>query len=84
MTRERWVDVPMFRISVHNQHFSACNEQELATVELARKQAIKGALQIGMTEVTEEKQFFGAEVCIDSDGKQLGRFIVSIGVSPLL
>lgn len=75
--------MPVFRISVVNEHFSASNAHDLPSVEVARAEAIKGALQIGTSEICEGKSLFGAEVCVEHEGERLGRFIVSIGVSPL-
>lgn len=73
----------IFRISVVNQHFTACNEQVLPTVAEARAQAIKGALQIGIAEVSEANPYFGAEVSVGNKSGCLARFVVSIGVSPI-
>jgi hypothetical protein len=64
-------------------HFTASDEYDPPTVQVARNQAIKGALQIGASEVGENRPFFGAEVVVESDGERLARFVVSIGVSPL-
>ena len=75
--------VPSFRISIVNQHFRASNEHDLPSVEAARREAIKGALQIGTSEVGVDRPFFGAEVSIDSDGESVGRYVVSVGVSSL-
>ena len=75
--------VPSFRISVVNQHFRSCNEQELPTPDAARSEAIRAALEIGATEVCIDRPFFGAEVSIESDGESVGRYVVSIGMSSL-
>ncbi|MFL6723012.1 MAG: hypothetical protein ACJ8FC_07035 [Sphingomicrobium sp.] len=75
--------MPLFKINVVNEHFTSSDEYDLPTVQVARNQAIKGALQIGAGEVGDGKPFFGAEVIVESDGERLARFIVSIGVSPL-
>lgn len=42
-------DMPAFSISVINKDFEARNEQELPSLEAARAEAIKGALQIGIS-----------------------------------
>ena len=72
-----------FRITVINEHFRTCNDHELASVEAARKQGIKAALAIGADEVNSGKPFFGAEVRIEDGDEKFGRFVVSVGVSPL-
>ena len=75
--------MPTYRINVVNQHFRSSNEQVLPSAEAARDEAIRGALQIGAAEVCTDRQFFGAEVSIESDGEATSRYIVSIGVSSL-
>lgn len=80
---KRSTGVPLFRIKVINQHFRSSNEQELPSPDVARSEAIKGALQIGAAEVGADRPFFGAEVCIEHDGESVGRYVVSIGVSSL-
>ena len=78
-----YVAMPTFRISVVNKTFSACEEHELATAGEARTQGIKGALAIGCDEVAKGKEFFGAEVKVEKDEVLLGRFVVSVGASPI-
>lgn len=75
--------VPTFRISITNQHFRSSNEQELPSADVAHTEAIKGALEIGTTEICTDRPFFGAEVCIEQEGEFIGRYVVSIGVSSL-
>lgn len=75
--------MPIFNISVVNQHFSSSNEQELPTFEDARARAIKSALRIGIEEVSEAEPLFGAEVVVGNESERLARFIVSIAVSPI-
>jgi hypothetical protein len=75
--------MPTFLISVLNETFSACEEHELTTATAARDEAIKGALAIGSDEVVKGKQFFGAEVKIEHGDELIGRFVVSVGASPI-
>ena len=75
--------VPCYRISIVNHHFRASNEHDLPSADAARTEAIKGALQIGTSEVCMDRPFFGAEVSIESDGEPVSRYIVSVGVSSL-
>ena len=75
--------MPLFNISVVNQTFETENEHELPTEEAARKQAIRGALEIGIEEVGESEQLFAAEVKVEHEGKKLARYFVSVGVSQL-
>jgi hypothetical protein len=73
----------LFRISVVNATFSACDEHELSTISDARLEAIKSALAIGSEEVTKGKEFFGAEVKIEESDTLVARFVVSVGASPI-
>ena len=75
--------MPPFRISVINQHSASSDEHHLLTAEDAEREAIKAALEIGIDEVINGNPFFGAEAKVEHDGQLVGRYIVSIGVSPL-
>jgi hypothetical protein len=75
--------VPLFRISVLNETFSACGEHELATASDAKTEGIKGALAMGSDEVSKGKQYFGAEVKIEEGDELVGCFVVSVGASPI-
>ena len=75
--------MPVYRISVINESFTASNEYELASVAAAQSYAVKGALNIGTDEIVAGKSFFGAEVKIETDGEPVVRFMVSVGASPL-
>lgn len=82
-TRERYVCVPTYRITVINQTFRACDDHELASFDLARVQGIKAALEIGSDEVAKGNPFFAAEVLIADGDETLGRFVVSMGASSI-
>lgn len=75
--------MPLFRISVVNENFSASDEHELANASDARKEGLKGALAIGADEVANGKRFFGAEVKVEQDGYLVERLVVSVGASPI-
>ena len=49
----------------------------------ASGQAIKGALEMGIAEISEANPFFGAEVSVGNGNEALARFVVSIGISPI-
>ena len=80
---ERYILMPMYRITVVNQTFSASNHHECPSTDAARKHGVRAALAIGSDEVTNGKPFFGAEVRVEQGDETLGRFVVSIGASPL-
>ena len=75
--------MPTFRITVINEKFSATDDHELASRDEAHRHGVKGALAIGADEIWNGKRFFGAEVKIEEGGEVVGRFVVSIGSSPL-
>jgi len=75
--------VPLFRITVVNKNFSACDEHDLGTTDEARTEGIKGALAIGSDEIVNGKEFFGAEVKVERDNQLVGRFVVSVGASAI-
>jgi hypothetical protein len=75
--------MPKFRIRIVNSAFSAEEEQEVPDFEAAKREGLKGALNIGVDQVLKGEPFFGAEVSVDSEGDQRVRFLVSVGASPL-
>lgn len=75
--------MPTFRITVTNQTFSASDDHELASLADATRQGIKAALDIGTDEVANGKPFFGAEVHVEEGDETLGKFVVSVGMSPI-
>jgi hypothetical protein len=75
--------MPIYVIRVVNATFSGDEEQELADIDAARREGLKGAFQIGVDEVLRGTPFFGAEVRIEQNDELLNRFVVSVGASPL-
>ena len=75
--------MPTYRISIVNEHFSASDEQEARDVVDAWKQAIGSAIAIAGDQVSHGNPFFGAEVTVDQGNKRIGRYVVSIGATPL-
>jgi hypothetical protein len=75
--------MPTFRVTVLNETFESCNQHEASTVSDAYQRAIKGALEIGIEEISKGKSFFGAEVKVESGDVLVGRYVVSVGASPL-
>lgn len=73
-----------YRISVINQTFRASDHHELPSFEAARTHGIKAALEIGTEEVMNGSPFFGAEILVEDGEELLGRFVVSIGATPLM
>ena len=76
--------MPTFQINIVNETFTSSNNHEGLTLDDATAQALKGALDIGTDEIVRGKQFFAAEVTVASANEVVGRFIVSVGASPLV
>ena len=74
--------MPKYLIQLVNDEFRAENEEEHPDAEAAAKEAIRGALEVGVEQVLAGKPFYGAEVTI-ADGNSRERFVVSVGASPL-
>jgi hypothetical protein len=75
--------VPLFRITVTNRTFTACDDHDLPSFDAARMQGIKAALDIGSDEVASGNPFFAAEVMVAEGDETLGRFVVSVGASSI-
>lgn len=75
--------MPTYGISVVNEEFTSHDEIECADQEAARKHAIAGALAVGAEQVAAGKAYFGAQVIIHLDGKELAQFVVSLGATPI-
>lgn len=75
--------MPSFHITVLNKDFCSTNQHECADVGAARQAAIKGALEIGIDHLGEDKPFFGAEITVEEENKRVGHYVVALGFSPL-
>lgn len=75
--------MPTFRITVINQHFRACDDHDLESLAAATREGVRAALQIGTDEVANGKPFFGAEVRVAEGETICGKFVVSVGMSPI-
>jgi hypothetical protein len=75
--------VPNFQIKIINDTFKASNHEELADMEAAKSQALKGGLEIGAEKILTGAPVFVAEVIV-ADEHDRQRFVVTIATSPLL
>ena len=75
--------MPNYRISVVKKHFRTSDDFDVANVEMARAQALRGALEIGVDEVCNGAMFFGAQISIECEGAEPERVVIAIGASPL-
>ena len=74
---------PTFSVSIVNEHFAASEEQEAPDVVRAWQKAIRSAVVIAGDQVSHGNPFFGAEVTLEQGNKRLGRYVVSVGATPL-
>ena len=72
-----------YHVTIVNEHYSSSNEHECDNVPNAWKQAIKGALEIASEEVSHGNPLFAAEVVLDEGQNRIGRYVISVGASPL-
>ena len=75
--------MPTYRLTIVNEHFSSSSEQESSDVVKAWQKAIRSALTIAADEVSHGKPLFAAEVTLDEGNKRIGRYLVSVGATPL-
>jgi hypothetical protein len=75
--------MPKYRITIVNEHFSQDGEQDAADNIEAWKSAISSAITIAADQVSHGNPFFGAEVTLAQGNKQIGRYVVSVGATPL-
>jgi hypothetical protein len=74
--------MPKYLVRVTNDEFRVEAEEEHPDAAAAAKEAIKGALEVGVEQVLLGKPFFGAEVSV-ADGDNHERFVVAVGATPL-
>jgi transcription elongation GreA/GreB family factor len=80
---QRFERMPTFRVSIVNEHFVQSAEQQASDVVDAWQQAIRAAVVIASDQVSHGNPFFGAEVTLEEGNKQVGRYVVSVGATPL-
>jgi hypothetical protein len=73
----------IYSITIVNEHFSQEGEQEAADDISAWKAAISSAITIASDQVSHGNPFFGAEVTLAQGNKQIGRYVVAVGATPL-
>ena len=72
-----------YRLSIINEHFSSEADLEATDQMGAWQQAIKSAITIAADQVSHGNPFFGAEVTVQEGNKRIGRYVVSVGATPL-
>ncbi|HEX8415799.1 MAG TPA: hypothetical protein VF637_18240 [Sphingomicrobium sp.] len=75
--------MPTYRLSIVNEHYSDTADLKANDMMSAWKEAIASAIHIAADQVSHGAPFFGAEVRLEEDDKLVGRYIVSVGATPL-
>lgn len=72
-----------YRLSIVNEHFADTADLKATDEVHAWKEAIKSAITIAADQVSHGAPFFGAEVRLETGKTLVGRYVVSVGCSPL-
>lgn len=76
-------DMTTYRLEILNEHFAQSGELEAADVSKAWQEAMTSAITIAADQVSHGNPFFGAEVTLLEGNTQIGRYVVSVGATPL-
>lgn len=72
-----------YNTEIINEHFSQSGELEARDNVSAWKKAIASAIAIAADQVSHGNPFFGAEVILKEGNTLIGRYVVSVGATPL-
>ena len=75
--------MPTYCVTIVNEHFSHSGEEEAQDVTKAWQKALASAIAIAGDQVSHGNPFFGAVVTLDEGNKRIGRYVVSVGATPL-
>ena len=75
--------MPNYTVTIVNEHFSQTGEQDAPDNIEAWKAAISSTIIIAADQVSHGNPFFGAEVTVAQGNEQIGRYLVSVGATPL-
>lgn len=75
--------MPTYQITIINEHFSQSGEQEASGPAEVWKKAIASAIAIAADQVSHGNPFFGAEITVEDGSERIGRYMVSVGATPL-
>jgi hypothetical protein len=75
--------MPSYTVTIVNEHFSQTGEQESSDNIAAWQDAIASTITIAADQVSHGNPFFGAEVTLAQGKEQIGRYLVSVGATPL-
>ena len=72
-----------YRLSIINEHFSDTADLKATDVVKAWQEAIKSTIVIAADQVSHGSPFFGAEVRLEEGETLVGKYVVSVGATPL-
>lgn len=75
--------MPTYSVTIVNGHFSQTGEQVSRDNIEAWKAAISSATAIDADQVSNGNPLFAAEVTVTQGKEQIGRYLVSVGATPL-
>ena len=75
--------MPNYSLKIVNEHFSQEGDLEAKDNIDAWKKAMQSAITIAADQVSHGNPFFGAEVTLEQDNRQIGRYVISVGATPL-
>lgn len=75
--------MPTYSVTIVNGHFSQTGEQVSRNNIEAWKAAISSATAIDADQVSNGNPFFAAEVTVTQGKEQIGRYLDSVGATPL-
>ena len=75
--------MPTYSVTIVNEHFAHSGDEEAADVTKAWQKALASAIAIAADQVSHGNPFFGAEVTLEEGNKRIGRYVVSVGATPL-
>ena len=75
--------MPKYIVTIVNEHFSQTGEENAPDAIQVWKRAIASAITIAADQVSHGNPFFGAEVTIAQGEERVGRYLVSVGATPL-
>lgn len=75
--------MPSYTVTIVNEHFTQTGEQESRDNIEAWRTAIASTITIAADQVSHGSAFFGAEVTVTLGKELIGRYLVSVGATPL-
>ena len=75
--------MPTYTVTIVNEHFSTSGDEEAQDVTKAWQRALSSAIEIAADQASHGNPFFGAEVTLEEGNKRIGRYVVSVGATPL-